>query len=90
MNNEMKFCQSCGMPLSDEVLGTNADGSKNEEYCMYCYKDGAFTQEMTMEEMIEHCSQFVDEVNKHMPKPMTREEYKQMMRGYFPMLKRWK
>lgn len=90
MNNEMKFCQSCGMPLSDEVLGTNADGSKNEEYCMYCYKDGAFTQEMTMEEMIEHCSQFVDEVNKHMPKPMTREEYKQMMRGYFPMLKRWR
>ena len=22
---EMKFCQSCGMPLTDEVLGTNAD-----------------------------------------------------------------
>ena len=40
---EMKFCQSCGMPLTDEVLGTNADGSKNEEYCIYCYKDGAFT-----------------------------------------------
>ena len=34
---KMKFCQSCGMPLTDEVLGTNADGSKNEEYCMYCY-----------------------------------------------------
>ena len=26
---EQKFCQSCGMPLSEEVLGTNADGSKN-------------------------------------------------------------
>ena len=39
---EMKFCQSCGMPLTDEVLGTNADGSKNEDYCMYCYKDGKF------------------------------------------------
>ncbi|WP_303324581.1 zinc ribbon domain-containing protein, partial [uncultured Duncaniella sp.] len=22
----MKFCQSCGMPLTNEVLGTNADG----------------------------------------------------------------
>jgi hypothetical protein len=49
---EMKFCQSCGMPLNDHVLGTNADGSKNEDYCMYCYKDGKFLQDCTMEEMI--------------------------------------
>ena len=47
-------------------------------------------QECTMDEMIEHCAQFVDEVNKNMPKPMTKEEYKQMMRGFFPMLKRWR
>ena len=71
---EQKFCQSCGMPLTDEVLGTNADGSKNEDYCMYCYKDGKFTQDCTMDEMIEFCSQFVDEVNKNMPKPMTKDE----------------
>ena len=90
MNKEMIFCQSCGMPLTEEVLGTNADGRKNEDYCMYCYKDGNFLQDCTMDEMIEHCSQFVDEVNKQMPKPMTKEEYKQMMRGFFPMLKRWK
>ena len=87
---KQKFCQSCGMPLTEEILGTNADGSKNEDYCMYCYKDGQFLQECTMDEMIEHCSQFVDEVNKQMPKPMTKEEYKQMMQGFFPMLKRWK
>ena len=90
MDKEMKFCQSCGMPLTDEVLGTNADGSKNEDYCMYCYKDGKFLQDCTMDEMIEHCSQFVDEVNKNMPHPMTKEEYKQMMQGFFPMLKRWR
>ena len=30
------------------------------------------------------------EANKQMPNPMTMEEYKQMMRGFFPMLKRWK
>ena len=90
MDQNQKFCQSCGMPLTDEVLGTNADGSKNEDYCMYCFVKGNFVQDCTMEEMIEHCSQFVDEVNKHMPKPMTRDEYKEMMRGYFPMLKRWK
>lgn len=90
MENEMKFCQSCGMPLNDENRGTNADGSKNEDYCMYCYQNGKFTNDYTMDEMIEFCAQFVDEVNKNMPKPMTKEEYKDMMRQYFPMLKRWK
>lgn len=86
-----QFCQSCGMPLTKiENCGTNADGSTNVDYCQYCYKDGQFLQECTMDEMIEHCAQFVDEVNKQMPKPMTKEEYKQMMRQYFPNLKRWK
>ena len=86
----MKFCQSCGMPLSPEVLGTNADGSKNEEYCMYCYKDGKFLQDCTMDEMIEHCAQFVDEVNKGLPQPITKEEYIGQMKMYFPHLKRWR
>ena len=90
MEQEMKFCQSCGMPLNEENRGTNADGSKNEDYCMYCYQNGKFTNDCTMDEMIEFCAQFVDEVNKNMPKPMTKEEYKDMMRQYFPMLKRWK
>ena len=90
MEQEMKFCQSCGMPLNDENRGTNADGSKNDDYCMYCYQNGKFTNDCTMDEMIEFCAQFVDEVNKNMPKPMTKEEYKDVMRQYFPMLKRWK
>ncbi len=88
--NQQQFCQSCGMPLNEEVLGTNTDGSKNQDYCIYCYKDGKFLQDCTMDEMIEHCAQFVDEVNKQLPKPMTKDEYKQMMQGYFPLLKRWK
>ncbi len=87
---EQKFCQSCGMPLTEELLGTNADGTKNKEYCIYCYKDGKFLQDCTMDEMIEHCAQFVDEDNKQMPKPMTRDEYVQMMKVSFPMLKRWR
>ena len=87
---EMKFCQSCGMPLSPEVLGTNADGSKSDEYCIYCYKDGAFTGDFTMDQMIEFCSKFVDEFNKNTGKSLTREEYKVELRKYFPTLKRWK
>ena len=79
------------MPLvKDEDFGTNADGSVSQDYCRYCYQEGKFLQDCTMEEMIEHCSQFVDEVNKQMPKPLPREEYKEMMRGYFPQLKRWR
>ncbi len=86
-----QFCQSCGMPLtSDSDCGTNADGSINHDYCRYCYQEGKFLQDCTMDEMIEHCAQFIDEVNKQKPQPMTKEEYKQMMRGFFPMLKRWR
>jgi len=77
------------MPLTPEVLGTNADGSKNEDYCMYCYKDGGFTTDCSMEEMIEHCAQFVGEVNKHLSSPITKEEYIGQMKAYFPHLKRW-
>ena len=52
-----RFCQSCGMPMgeTEELYGTNADGSKNEEYCKYCFENGAFTFPGTMEEMIEIC-----------------------------------
>ncbi len=39
-------CQSCGMPWDKdpERGGTNADGTKSEKYCSYCYKEGAFVQ----------------------------------------------
>ena len=84
MNKEQRFCQSCGMPLTDDVLGTNADGTKNEDYCMYCYRDGKFLQDCTMEEMIEHCAQFVNAVNEGLEKPITKEEYIGMMKTYFP------
>jgi hypothetical protein len=39
------FCQSCGMPMKKDPQGggTNSDGSKNSDYCSYCYEDGMFT-----------------------------------------------
>ena len=77
------------MPLTEEFLGTNADGSKNEDYCIYCYKDGAFTSNQTMEEMAEFCAQFVGEFNKNTGQNLSREEYKAMLLQYFPNLKRW-
>ena len=86
----MRFCQSCGMPLTDDVLGTNADGSKNEDYCMYCYRDGKFLQECTMGEMIEHCAQFIGTFNDGNGTNISREEYIGQMKMYFPQLKRWR
>lgn len=86
-----KFCQSCGMPLTkEEEKGTNSDGTRNEEYCVYCFKEGAFTQNGSMEEMIEHNLKFLEEFNKDVDKPYTKEEARREMLAYFPTLKRWK
>ena len=49
---EQKFCQSCGMPIDDSTFGKETDGSKNEDYCHYCYADGHFTKECTMDESL--------------------------------------
>ncbi len=87
---EQNFCQSCGMPLTDDCKGTNADGSHNEDYCVWCYKEGNFTQNMTMEQMIDHCAQFTDEINKQSGQNMTVEQAKEMMRQFYPNLKRWR
>lgn len=85
-----KFCQSCGMPLNTATdHGTNSDKSTNEEYCTYCYQNGIFTKDLTMDEMIEQCLQFIDEFNKDADKTYTREEAKVKMKEYFPTLKRW-
>jgi hypothetical protein len=83
----MIFCQSCGMPLGkDEDFGTNADSSKNQDYCAYCYKDGKFTADMTMDSMIEFCVPYMVEGNEG----MTEEQARKSMQEAFPKLKRWK
>ena len=82
---ENKICQSCGMPIiSNEQLGTNKDKSRNEDYCIYCYKDGEFIDKVTMEEYIEMCSQFGSQAG------MTNEEMKKHCKKLFPTLERWK
>jgi hypothetical protein len=42
---ESKNCQSCGMPMKTaEEFGTNKDGSKNQDYCVYYFKNGYFNK----------------------------------------------
>jgi len=36
------ICQCCGMPLDDDSISRELDGSFNEDYCKWCYTDGKF------------------------------------------------
>ena len=82
---EKTICQSCGMPIEKpEQFGTNADGSVNQDYCIYCYKDGKFIDDVSMEEYIDMCSQYWAQ------SWMTNEEMKEYCTKLFPTLKRWK
>ena len=80
-----RICQSCAMPMDDEsVFGTNSDGSKNADYCIYCYKNGKFKDEVSMEQYIEMMVPFADQAN------MTPNQMRDYCKKVFPTLKRWK
>lgn len=80
-----KICQSCGMPITnDELLGTNKDGSLNNDYCKYCFVDGEFVDKVSMNEYIKMCSQYGEQAG------MTNDEMKDFCTKLFPTLKRWK
>ena len=50
-------CQCCGMPLEDDAfLSKEPDGSFNEDYCKWCYADGAFTY-ASMDALIDYLTQ---------------------------------
>ena len=83
--SQLEICQSCSMPLRmDADRGTNADGSKNKEYCRFCFKDGKFTDEgITMEQKIEQMVGIAKQMN--IPEDNARE----LARNTLPKLKRW-
>ena len=77
---DMKFCQSCGMPMNDseELYGTEKNGSYSKDYCKYCYENGAFTSDCTMEEMIEIC------IPHMISSGMGENESRSMMKEFLP------
>lgn len=77
----MKFCQSCGMPLVNE-----SEISDNKEYCIYCYENGQFKADITVEQMIEACVPHL--MNAH--KELNEEEARENLKKFLPTLKRWK
>lgn len=77
------ICQCCGMPLEDEIIGRNRDGSMNEDYCKWCYADGTFTYS-SMDDLIEVCI-------PHMTGDgMTEEQARSYMAEKLPKLEYWK
>jgi hypothetical protein len=81
-----RFCQSCAMPMpTDDLLGTEKDGSRSADYCHYCYVDGQFvTPEQTMAEMVEVCVPFM------VAEGMAEEQARAIMQQMLPGLKRWR
>ncbi len=84
MGNEI--CQSCGKTIrKPEDFGTNKDGSKNSDYCVYCFKSGNLTNpHLTMEQMIDIAgilmAKFMD---------ISEKEGKEKAKITIPGLKRW-
>ncbi len=75
------------MPLSEEFgnHGTMSDGSNHTEFCIFCFKDGAFTNPtQTMEEMIQSSIE-----NMTQDLQMSEEKAKELAWGFIPNLKRW-
>ena len=88
--DEQKFCQSCGMPLDKkEFFGTSTDKTQNEEYCIYCFKDGKFTMDVTIDEMIDISLKHMNELFKN-DSNYNEKAALEKMRSFFPLLKRWK
>lgn len=80
------FCQSCAMPLSrPEDFGTDVNGFRVNDFCTYCYQDGAFTEpHITMAEMLDKCVSMMT-LQRIMPEPEARK----MLTSVVPHLKRW-
>ena len=59
-------CQSCALPLSNETdYGAESDGTKSEEYCTWCYPDGSFTGEESLDAFIEHNAPLCGRRDRH-------------------------
>ena len=85
MDNKLR-CQSCAMPLGEGFYGTNLDGSENQTYCKFCYRNGDFTElNMTVGKMIELS---VENMTEELG--FTEEKARELANEVIPNLERWK
>ena len=76
------ICQCCGMPLEDGNMSREPDGSFNEDYCKWCYTDGAFTYQ-SMDALIDFCAAHM--ANDAFPPVQVRAYLQDLL----PKLKHW-
>lgn len=77
------ICQCCGMPLDDTTLSREPDGSFNEDYCKWCYKDGRFVYTdlgQLTDFLVEHMS------NENFPPEQARAYFEAQL----PKLRHWR
>jgi dipeptidase E len=87
---ESKICQSCGMPVKTaEDFGTDRDGSRNQDYCVHCFKNGDFISDLTLDEMIALNVQHPDLYSQNTEVKITEEQTVEQLKQYLPTLKRW-
>ena len=77
------ICQCCGMPLDDTTTSKEPNGDFNEEYCKWCYDDGAFKY-TSMEQLIDFCVEHM--ANENWP----AEQVRSHMESVVPKLNHWK
>jgi hypothetical protein len=67
------------------VCGTDAKGTRVEDYCVYCFHNGAFTEPtVSREEMIERVTDLLMK-EEHLAHLQARD----LAEGLVPSLKRW-
>ena len=69
-------CQCCGMPLEDEIISREKDGSLNEDYCKWCYADGTYTYS-SMDNLIDVCVPHM--VNENITEEQARAYMEQLL-----------
>lgn len=77
------ICQCCGMPLEDDIISRDSDGTLNEDYCQWCYADGTYTYN-NMDDLINVCVKHL--VNEG----FTEEQARVHMKAKLPTLDYWK
>lgn len=93
IDNEKKYCQSCGMPLDIEGIseyGTNSDGTLNREFCSCCLNSGKYLFDFSMEYLIYLWGLFPDSYNQIAGTNYKSEELRNVLSDRLPNLKRWK
>lgn len=79
-------CQCCGMPLAEDgLISTEPDGSMNEDYCKWCYREGEFAY-TSMQQLIDFCVPIMTEQHPE----LSAEEARAYMEAQLPRLKHWR